>query len=160
MTEVCALAPAAPHRAVGLFVRTAGAALAVLPFLPPIFARLGKDALAARFDAIWEGACHRMPERTLSFLGTPLPICSRCLGLFVGLGLGLAIAKPYFGLRWLRIVVSIAATLLFVELTTQDLGWHPVWHATRLLTGFACAFPIGAAIGHLATRGLEATLER
>lgn len=132
-----------------LLLRILGAALVIGPFLPPLLLLIGKPSQAAFFDALWVGSCHRLPERSLAMGGELMPICSRCLGLFGGLGLGLLIARPYAGLRMLRITVSVAATLLFVELTTQDLGWHPVFHPTRLLTGFLCAYPIGAAASAL-----------
>lgn len=75
-----------------------------------------------------------------------MPLCSRCLGLLEGLGLGVAIARPRFNLTKLRLVVSLASALLFLEITTQDLGWHRVFHPTRLLSAFLVAYPIGAAM--------------
>ena len=139
-----------PPAWVGWVTRAAGAGLFVSPFLPPIFDRTGHPLLAAAFDAPWVSACHRMPERSLWLFGYVMPLCSRCLGLVTGLGAGMVIAWPLLSIRALRITLSIACALLFVELTTQDLGWHPVFHPTRLLSGFLVAFPIGAAAGALA----------
>ena len=39
------------------------------------------------FDAI----CHQLPERTFFLAGHPLPVCHRCLGVYVGFWFGLAI---------------------------------------------------------------------
>ena len=133
-------------------LRVAGAVLALLPFLPPLLTLAGKESLAERIDGWFIGFCHRMPERTLQIGGELMPLCSRCLGITMGAGLGLLIGWPYFGLRVLRITVSIAAALLFIELTTQDLGWHAVFHPTRLLTGFLVAYPLGAAATALASQ--------
>lgn len=132
--------------------RVAGAVLAVLPFLPPLLALLGKQQLAERMDAWFLGFCHRMPERSLSLGGELMPLCSRCLGITLGAGLGMLIGRPYYGLRALRIWVSLAAAFLFLELTTQDLGWHSVFHPTRLLSGFLVAYPLGAAVTALASQ--------
>ncbi|MCU0680902.1 MAG: DUF2085 domain-containing protein [Polyangiaceae bacterium] len=134
--------------------RSGGALLAIAPFLPPLLLALGAGSLAVELDGLWAPFCHRLPERSLFLLGAPLPLCSRCLGLVVGLGAGLAAAWPYAGLRVLRWAVSFGLAFLFVELTTQDLGWHPVFHPTRLLSGLLVAFPIGAAAGHAAVTGV------
>lgn len=132
-------------------LRIIGALLAILPFLPPLLKLAGKDALGERMDGWFEGFCHRLPERSLSIGDEIMPLCSRCLGISTGAGLGLLIGKPFWGIRELRISVSLAAAFLFLELTTQDLGWHPVFHPTRLLSGFLVAYPLGAAATALAT---------
>ena len=131
-------------------LRVAGALLALLPFLPPLLRLAGKDALGDRMDGWFDGFCHRLPERSLSIASEIMPLCSRCLGISMGAGLGLLIGWPYRGLRVLRITLSLAAAFLFLELTTQDLGWHPVFHPTRLLSGFLVAYPLGAAATALA----------
>ena len=131
-------------------LRVSGALLALLPFLPPLLTLTGKVALAERIDGWFLGFCHRLPERSLHLGGELMPLCSRCLGITTGAGLGLLLGWPYYGLRALRISVSVAAALLFIELTTQDLGWHPVFHPSRLLTGFLVAYPLGAAATALA----------
>lgn len=128
----------------------AGLALVVLPFLPPLLALAGKGELAERVDGLFAGMCHRQPERSLFIGGEIMPLCSRCLGLSTGAGLGLLIGWPYRDLRALRITLSVTAALLFLELTTQDLGWHPVFHPSRLLSGFLVTYPLGAAATALA----------
>jgi hypothetical protein len=34
---------------------------------------------------------------------------------------------------------------MLLDVATQDLGLHPVWHATRLATGFLFGYAVGAA---------------
>jgi uncharacterized membrane protein len=131
-------------------LRAAAALLAVLPFLPPILARLGLDAAAVALDAVWAPLCHRIPERCILWLGTTMPVCSRCLGLIVGLGAGIAIARPLLSPRILVAAVGLASVLLGVELVTQEVGLHPVFHPTRLLSGLLLAYPIGGTAGALA----------
>jgi uncharacterized membrane protein len=136
---------------VATLIRLSGLAFAIFPFLPPILEKYHHPDLAYKFAEFWAPFCHRMPERSLSLFGEVMPICSRCLGLFSGAGLGLFMAWPFVGIRTLRITLSLAAVFLYVELTTQDLGWHPVFHPTRLLSGLLFAYPLGAAVGSLAT---------
>jgi uncharacterized membrane protein len=133
-------------------VRLSGLLLALSPFLPPIFDHYGMTSLAALLDTPWVGMCHRMPERSLFMYGEPMPLCTRCLGLVVGLGLGMLVAWPPLTLRALRISFGLGCAFLFLELTTQDLGWHPVFHPTRILSGLLVAFPVGAAAGAVSKR--------
>jgi uncharacterized membrane protein len=91
-----------------------------------------------------------MPERCIVLLGVTMPICSRCLGLIVGLGAGIAIARPMLPPRTLLVVVGLAALFMGVELVTQDMNIHPVFHPTRLLSGLLLAYPIGGTAGALA----------
>ena len=79
--------------------------------------------------------CHRRPERSLELLGHLMPVCSRCAGLFGGGALGATLAWPRLELRPARRALALAALLLILDVVTQDIGLHPVWHASRIATG-------------------------
>ena len=83
-----------------------------------------------------------------------MPLCSRCAGIWIGLSLSAALAWPVLPLRALRIVVAAAAALMLIEVVTQDLGLHPVFHPTRLLSGLLLTVPFGGAIGGIIRREL------
>ena len=99
--------------------------------------------------------CHQQPDRVPALGGVPLPLCSRCLGLWVGLSVGACVGWPALSARGLRRVVPAAAALMVIEIVTQDLHLHPVWHPTRLLTGLLVALPLGGALGAVARRELR-----
>ena len=86
-------------------------------------------------DGVFYFVCHRRPERTLVLAGVPMPLCSRCAGIAAGLAIGAILAWPSPSLRATRIFAAVAAALMITDVVTQDLGVHPVWHATRLATG-------------------------
>jgi uncharacterized membrane protein len=115
----------------------------------------GPPALAALLDLPWRLLCHRIPERVLSIGGTPMPVCSRCAGIWIGLSVSATIGWPSLPMRALRIVVAVAAALMLVEVVTQDLGWHPVFHPTRILSGLLISVPFGGALGALIARELR-----
>lgn len=129
-----------------------GIALALAPFAPPVLRALGFLHAAEIVDRPWTLTCHRLPDRTMSLLGTKMAMCSRCTGIVTGLGLGLVIGRPYRGTKQLWITLAIASVLLFLEMQTQEWGWHPVSHPTRLLTGFLLAYPVAAAVRAIAAR--------
>jgi uncharacterized membrane protein len=122
-------------------------AIAILawPVLPPVLHWLGLHVVAAALEWPWAQTCHRLPDRTMHLLGQPMPMCSRCAGLDVGFGLGLAVAAPYRGPKLMWGWIVAATVLLLLEMITQERGLHPIWHVTRLATGALLAYPIGVA---------------
>lgn len=121
------------------------------------------DAMALPFMFV----CHQMTERTLHLAGEAMPLCSRCAGIFTGLALGAVTCWPRVTVNKARLLLAGGGLLMLADVVTQDLGIHPVWHTTRLLTGailgwIACATLMTAIIrdnqasaGHGATAPAE-----
>lgn len=134
--------------------RASFASITALIALAMITKRTGPPALAFALDLPWSLICHRIPERVLSIAGTPMPLCSRCAGIWLGLSVSAAIGWPAIPIRPLRVVLAIAAALMLAEIITQDLGLHPVFHPTRLLSGLLFSIPFGGSLGGLIAREL------
>jgi uncharacterized membrane protein len=115
----------------------------------------GPTWLYGWFDGPFHFLCHRMPERIISIAGVPMPMCSRCAGIWIGLSLSAALAWPPVSIKALRIIFPIALALMAIEVFTQDMGWHPVFHPTRILSGLLVSVPFGGALGALVTRELR-----
>ena len=49
------------------------------------------SGLLDKADRAAYAVCHRLPERTFSVAGRPLPLCARCSGTYLGLAVGLAV---------------------------------------------------------------------
>jgi len=155
-------APAATPPAVAGWNRRAAALAARASFgLIAVWVAADMAARHVGWTRLWQVldlpfwfVCHRMPERVLSVLGTPMPLCSRCAGIWLGLSVSAAIARPDLPRRALRIAVASGIVFLLGELVTQDLGLHPVYHPTRFLSGLLLAVPLGGAIGSVIAREL------
>jgi uncharacterized membrane protein len=143
------------RRAAGIVARASFASIAAWIALTMIARGAGLTAVADVLDLPFHILCHRNPERVLSIADVPMPLCSRCAGLWIGMSLSAAIAWPVLSMRTLRIVMALAAALMLVEVVTQDLGLHPVFHPTRVLTGLFVSVPFGGAIGGLIARDLK-----
>ncbi|MEZ4315212.1 MAG: hypothetical protein R3F14_44925 [Polyangiaceae bacterium] len=70
----------------------------------------------------------------------------------LGFLVGAIVGWPRPSLRATRIAVVAAGAAMLADVVTQDLGVHPVWHATRLATGVL----LGAAL----SLGLFAIIRR
>lgn len=90
--------------------------------------------------------CHQLPERTLVLGDTPMLCCSRCAGIHAGIALGALLPLPGRWLPAMRTVLMLAGLAMLLEVITQDLGWHPVYHPTRLATGLAVGGTLAAWI--------------
>ncbi len=58
-----------------IIVGTAAAFVLAAIYAAPLF-----PAISLAFNAV----CHQAPERCFEWLGRPLPVCARCLGLYSG----------------------------------------------------------------------------
>ena len=117
----------------------------VIWILPIARARLPLGRAGELLDLLFFPMCHRIPARTLYFADVPMPLCSRCAGIFAGLALGALLLRPRLHLARWRVLVAVASALMLLDVVTQDLGMHPLWHVTRVATGLLFGYAIGAA---------------
>jgi uncharacterized membrane protein len=142
-----------PGRAAS-FLRGGLVFVGLSPWFFPLVARHLPSGAASFIDAAFEATCHRLPARTLVLAGATMPLCSRCAGIFAGLALGALVAWPHMELRRARFLLAIASALMIADVAMQDLGLHPMWHSTRLLTGIALGYVVAAVVRAELARGV------
>ena len=129
------------------FARSSFVLVGFMPWwLPLARATLPLGPVGQVFDLLFVVLCHRLPERTIEIAGVAMPLCSRCAGIFTGLGLGALIAWPRPTLRVTRYAVVVAGAIMLLDVIAQDLGWHPLWHSTRLGTGILLGYVLSCAL--------------
>jgi uncharacterized membrane protein len=125
------------------FVRGVLVFAAVAPFLPELFQGIPLLAGFARLLDTWFSLqCERDPAR--SFPG--IAVCARCLGIYLGLGLGALIARPRPRLGWLQLWIAGAALLLLADVLSEAHGLRPASVSLRMFTGLLLAYPIALVI--------------
>ena len=78
--------------------------------------------------------CHQRPERSFWIFGAPVPICARCLGIYMGAASGLLMRTS----RSIAMRLLIAAVLINVlDAVTEVVGVHGNWMAVRFGLGLA-----------------------
>ena len=97
-------------------------------------------------DLPFAAVCHRLSERTIELAGVAMPLCSRCAGIFAGLALGVLLCWPRPTLKQARFALLGAGLLMVADIVTQDVGYHPMWHSTRLLTGGLLGYVAATAL--------------
>ncbi len=88
--------------------------------LATILQHMGPSILAEWFRFPLSVVCHQLPERCLLVAGLPMPLCSRCLGVWVGVSLSASFAWPAIPLGALRWVIGGSLILMAIEILTQD----------------------------------------
>lgn len=142
-----------PGKALGRAVRAFLVVVGLAPFAVPFLAKLPVlGVLAAPFEAWFEFQCHREAGRSFELLGQVMPVCSRCFGIYFGLGLGAAALRPRLAAWPLRIWVGVAAVAMILDVVTENLGMRPPSGWLRFVTGTLLAYPVGTAVV-LAARG-------
>ncbi len=142
-----ALADRIDGRIAGRAMRALLIFVGVSPFIPhlvegvPVLGSVGSV-----LDAWFSFQCQQDPARTLHFLGRLLPVCARCLGIYLGLGLGALLLRPRLSVWPLRIWVGVAALVMVLDVATETLGMRPPFAPLRLFTGLLLSYPVGSAL--------------
>jgi uncharacterized membrane protein len=130
--------------------------------------------IAAPLAPGWAGAfvyglgsfiCHQIPERSFHLVGFQLPVCARCLGIYIGVAGGVAVVSlrpdrgrvlspmPRREFRW---IAAWAAVPTLVTVALEIVGaWNPS-NSTRALA----AVPLGVLVGFVVMNALPARAER
>jgi uncharacterized membrane protein len=106
--------------------------------------------------------CHQLPERSFHFGGSQLPVCARCLGLYLGGAAGLMIwavaasartlsLRRASALRWL----ALAAVPTAVSVVSAWIGTGDPDNIWRALLAAPLGFAAGAVVGAVTTEHLK-----
>ena len=98
-----------------------------------------------QWRALFRMTCHGRIERCLELFGTPMPICARCTGIYLGLLAGLMLFPM---MRWLRertmrVIALIAILPLGIDGVTQLLGFRESVNPLRIATGVIAGMAFG-----------------
>lgn len=122
-------------------------AVAALPFVPRLLERApGLSSLARGVLAWFSFQCQRAPARALLLVGQPLPVCARCFGIYLGVGLGALLLRPRLEPRGLRIWLAAASALMLLDVFSEVFSLRPAWAPLRVLSGALLAYPVSAAL--------------
>ena len=119
------------------------AAVAWLSLL--VLAPLATPSIAALVYTVGGVICHQIPERSFHLAGIQLPVCARCLGIYIGAAA--AASMHLLGslstnrASW-RLLSPRQARRLFVlaaapTLVTFVLDWAGVWHTSNVVRTIA-----------------------
>lgn len=109
--------------------------------------------VGAPFEAWFDYQCHREAARSIQLFGHYLPVCNRCLGIYLGLGLGALSMRPRLNVWPLRLWVGFAAAAMVLDVWTEALGMRPESAPIRLMTGLLLAYPVSVAVVWTAREG-------
>lgn len=82
--------------------------------------------------------CHRLPERSFFYKGKQFPVCARCTGIALGI-----FTLPFFAFQLMSLNFATCLLLqlpVYLDGTSQALGWRQSNNFLRLLTGCLCGW--------------------
>jgi len=121
----------------------AGAAISV-----PYLALSSYGALTFLIFLFFSPVCHQDPARSFWILGTPIAVCARCLGIYLGAAVGAWIPAPR---RMLLSGLALFAVLNLADVLTEAAAWHGNWKLARFLLGAL----LGLAAGSLVANAMQ-----
>jgi len=129
--------------------RIVAAVVAAIPVVIVSAATICTFAIASGASMKWRllfrVLCHGIPARCLQLFDTPMPICARCTGIYVGLLAGLIafVVLPPIQERMLRAALYVAALPMAIDGITQAMRLRESTNGLRVATGFAAAIVFG-----------------
>lgn len=129
--------------------RIVAAVVAAIPVVIVSAATICTFAIASGASMKWRQLfrvlCHGIPTRCLQLFDTPMPICARCTGIYVGLFAGLIafVFLPPIQERMLRVALYVAALPMAIDGITQAMTLRESTNGLRVVTGFAAAIVFG-----------------
>lgn len=117
-----------------------GAACAAI--LVPLLVRHGQLVLGLVLRHGFALVCHQRPERSFVVFGGTVAVCARCLGIYLGAGVGLLFRTSRK--QALRFLITAAAFNL-IDIASELAGLHGNWLWVR----FGLGLLLGAASGLL-----------
>lgn len=142
---------------------TAAACLwAAVIFAAPYAMASRRPPFMAAAVLVYEGAgliCHQRPERSFHVAGVQLPVCGRCLGLYISgaIGaLGAWFASRRFSFARTRAALVVAAVPTAATVSLEFLGLIEPGNAVRAIS----ALPLGAVAAWIFVRSLRAEADR
>ena len=104
---------------------------------------------------MFRSICHQLPERSFSLFGSPVAVCARCLGLYLGFLVGAATLP--LGTRLSRILIGQPRLMILFALPMAcDLLFWENTRWSRLLTGAIAAYPVALFV-YLAVEQIAAS---
>ena len=86
-------------------------------------------------DQLYAWQCPRSDDRTLTAWGTAFPLCARCLGIHLGLGVGALAAVFRPPARIAAVAFGLVLAVMALDVATEALAMRPPSASLRLLTG-------------------------
>ncbi|MGB7294934.1 MAG: DUF2085 domain-containing protein [Candidatus Aminicenantales bacterium] len=103
------------------------------------YLRSSSSAWASLVYDLYTPFCHQLPERSMTCFGQPLAVCSRCLGIYLGIFLGLILYPFIRGWQRASVPERKVFFLLSVPIALDTAAnFSGLWQshdAVRLLTG-------------------------
>ena len=124
-----------------VFLLTLAGSLVLLGgiFLGPLFKSQSWDGAAGLLYAVYSPLCHQLPERSFEFMGFPMTVCGRCLGIYAGFLAGTVLYPFLRGFTRLALPPTRFLILLSLPLAIDGLaGLSRLWTTPgplRFLTG-------------------------
>lgn len=127
------LSPVRVQAAVWLASTIAVTAWIGLIFLAP-YLRSHSSRWQGLIYAVFAPVCHQIPGRSFSIFGQPLAVCARCLGIYIGILVGVAFYPLFRGFRRLELPTAKVFLLISSPIVIDTIGnFLKLWETPKQL---------------------------
>lgn len=128
-------------------VRTFLIAAAFLPLAVPLLESTDATRwIGQALRRLYGLQCHQRIGRSFAIVGIVLPVCARCYGIYLGLGLAGLFGRPRLRANAYKAWILIGSVLLLVDVASEWVGLRPESAWIRTSTGALLAYGIALAM--------------
>lgn len=118
-------------------------ALAATALVVPLLVHFGCILGATAILAFFAPVCHQDAARSFWFLGAPVAVCARCLGIYLGAAAGVWLRARR---RGVLMFLAVAAALNGLDVVTEVAGLHGNWMDVRFGLGLVLGVGVGMVV--------------
>ncbi len=107
----------------------------------PFLSHYGNYELSAKLNYLFSCSCHQNPERSFWFLGYPVSLCARCLGVYI------SVTFSCFLALFNKIKINFKIFILLTLVCFTDI----ILNLLHINTGNITRFSVGIIMGLLIT---------
>lgn len=126
------------------------AAFVLLSLLPWVTAALASlphaQGLVSALTSLYGLQCHQRSDRAFSLLGHELPVCARCTGLYLGLGLSALVGRPRLRPDLFKVWFLVGGLVLLLDVLTEQVAMRPPSDWFRAATGALLSYAVGLVL--------------
>ncbi|MDD3013945.1 MAG: DUF2085 domain-containing protein [Candidatus Gastranaerophilales bacterium] len=113
--------------------------LLVGPYLQAHGLENNNNIIVTLYYSLFKLICHQLPERSYFIWGYQMPVCIRCLGIYLGIPIGSVIYPFFRKINSIKLPNPKLLLIFFIPIIidgiAQTLNLYPSPHYIRLLTG-------------------------
>jgi uncharacterized membrane protein len=129
------------------FCRWAFVSLGLLPWISVLLeCSAPTRPIGSALRALYGLQCHQRVARSFTLGHVTMPVCARCLGIYLGMGLAVLVGRPRLRRDAYKAWILVGLLVLGLDVASEAVGLRPAYAAVRTATGALLAYGVALTV--------------